>query len=89
MNLEFIDRSSLYFFIVANNFYLDIFAESDGGMVTWEYKFSTEDGDSMFLQNAGIYRWVYTVPKPRITSLFSIKFLFFLSMFMLNCFHLL
>jgi hypothetical protein len=27
-----------------------------------------EDGDGMFLQNVGIYRRVYTVPKPRRTT---------------------
>jgi hypothetical protein len=30
--------------------------------------FSPEDGDSMFLRNAGIYRRVYTAPNPRRTS---------------------
>jgi hypothetical protein len=29
---------------------------------------STEDGDIMFLRNAGTYQLVYTVPKPRRTS---------------------
>jgi hypothetical protein len=27
--------------------------------------FSPEDGDSIFLRNVGIYRRVYTAPKPR------------------------
>jgi hypothetical protein len=30
--------------------------------------FSPEDGDSMLLRNVGIYRRVYTAPKPRRTS---------------------
>jgi hypothetical protein len=30
--------------------------------------FIPEDGDSMFLQNDGIYRRVYTAPKPIRTS---------------------
>jgi hypothetical protein len=30
--------------------------------------FRAEDGDVMFLQNVGIYRRVYTAPKPRISS---------------------
>jgi hypothetical protein len=29
--------------------------------------FRLEDGDSMFLRNVGIYRRVYTAPKPRGT----------------------
>jgi hypothetical protein len=33
--------------------------------------FSPEDGDSLFLRNAGIYRRVYTAPKPRRTVLSS------------------
>jgi hypothetical protein len=31
-------------------------------------QFSPEDGDSIFLRNVGIYRRVYTAPKPRRTS---------------------
>jgi hypothetical protein len=30
--------------------------------------FSPEDGDSMFLQNVGIYQQVYMTPKPRTSS---------------------
>jgi hypothetical protein len=30
--------------------------------------FRAEDGDSMFLRNVGIYRRVYTAPKPRGTT---------------------
>jgi hypothetical protein len=30
--------------------------------------FSPEDGDSMLLRNVGIYRRVYTAPKPRGTA---------------------
>jgi hypothetical protein len=29
--------------------------------------FGSEDGDSTFLRNVGIYRRIYTTPKPRIT----------------------
>jgi hypothetical protein len=31
--------------------------------------FRAEDGDSMCLRNVGIYRRVYTAPRPRSTSL--------------------
>jgi hypothetical protein len=54
--------------------------------------FSPEDRDSMLLRNVGIYRRVYTAPKPRITSsssppwktqisqvLFSSEFWYFLT----------
>jgi hypothetical protein len=35
--------------------------------------YSPEDGDSMFLRNVGIYRRVYTAPKPRrISPKFSV-----------------
>jgi hypothetical protein len=35
---------------------------------SWGFHVSPEDGDSMFLRNAGIYRRVYMAPKPKKSS---------------------